>query len=123
MAGPAVGLIASGAFGAMLSVAGIFVNTMQFTLTAPRPSFHPTDTTDAMAWGVLTILVWFLFLLIAALVIMGGRMKGLQNHALAKAAAVLALLPCSPCCVIGLPVGIWALIVLAEPDVQAAFYS
>jgi hypothetical protein len=28
----------------------------------------------------------------------------------------------SPCCFIGLPIGIWALIVLAKPEVKAAFH-
>ena len=108
----------------MLNLVGIFVNTIQFTVPQPPPSLHPTDPTDAMALGVLCILGWFLLLLVSALIVMGGvRMKGLNNHALAMTAAVFALLPFSPCCVIGLPCGIWALNVLAEPEVQEAFQN
>jgi predicted Ser/Thr protein kinase len=55
--------------------------------------------------------------------IIGGalQMLRLRSHGLAMAAAILALLPCGPAWPIGLPVGIWALAVLAAPEVKAAF--
>jgi hypothetical protein len=38
------------------------------------------------------------------------------------AAAIVALIPCfSPCCLIGLPIGIWALVVLSKPEVKSQF--
>jgi hypothetical protein len=49
------------------------------------------------------------------------RMKGLRSYGLAMTACILALLPCSLCCVIGLPIGIWGLVVLNKPEVKAAF--
>jgi hypothetical protein len=45
----------------------------------------------------------------------------LHSRGWASAAAILALMPCGPAWVIGLPVGIWALAVLTEPGVKAAF--
>ena len=37
-------------------------------------------------------------------------------------AAVVALLPCvSPCCLVGLPIGIWALTTMNKPEVKDAF--
>jgi hypothetical protein len=51
-------------------------------------------------------------------------MLKLQNHSLAMAASVIAAipLPCvSPCCLIGLPIGIWAIVVLMKPEVKSAF--
>ena len=47
-------------------------------------------------------------------------MKRLQAYWLAVAASVLAIL-ISPCNLIGLPVGIWALVVLSQREVRAAF--
>ena len=39
-------------------------------------------------------------------------------------AAVLALIPVtSVCCVPGIPIGIWALVVLHQPEVRAAFFG
>ena len=50
------------------------------------------------------------------------RMKELRSYGLAMAGAILGMLPyLSPCCLLGLPFGIWALVVLADPAVKAAF--
>jgi hypothetical protein len=50
------------------------------------------------------------------------NMKWLQGYALSVVAAILAVIPCtSPCYMLGLPFGIWALVVLNDPLVKAAF--
>jgi hypothetical protein len=36
-------------------------------------------------------------------------------------ASIFAMLPCNPCCLLGLPIGIWALVVLSNEDVKDAF--
>jgi hypothetical protein len=57
------------------------------------------------------------FILLGAL-----RMQRLTSHGLAMAAAIVAMIPCfSPCCLLGLPFGIWALIVLSKPEVKSQF--
>ena len=56
-------------------------------------------------------------------VILGGiKMKALRNHGLSMVAAIIAIVPCfGPCCVLGIPFGIWALVVLNDANVRAAF--
>lgn len=50
------------------------------------------------------------------------KMKNLENFNLSLAAAIIAILPCvGPCCCLGLPVGIWSLVVINKPEVKAAF--
>jgi len=50
------------------------------------------------------------------------KMKNLQSYGLACVAALLVAVPCiSPCCVLGLPVGIWALVVLMSEEVKRSF--
>ncbi len=50
------------------------------------------------------------------------KMKNLENFGLAMAASIIALIPCfGPCCCIGIPVGIWSLVVLNKPEVKSAF--
>jgi hypothetical protein len=49
------------------------------------------------------------------------NMLRLDSHGAATSAALAAMLPCSPGWLIGLPVGIWALVVLRAPEVKAAF--
>ena len=67
-----------------------------------------------------------IFGLIVAVVILIGamKMKKLESYAFAMAAAIIAMVPCiSPCCLLGLPFGIWALVVLGDGSVKAAFRS
>jgi hypothetical protein len=52
-----------------------------------------------------------------------NKMRRLEQHGLATAAAVCAMVPCTVCCVLGVPFGIWALSVLNDPYVRAAFRS
>ncbi|AEI62166.1 hypothetical protein [Corallococcus macrosporus] len=50
------------------------------------------------------------------------KMKNLQSHGLAMTAAIISVIPCcSPCACLGIPVGIWALVVLNKPEVKASF--
>jgi hypothetical protein len=38
------------------------------------------------------------------------------------AASIIAIIPCfGPCCCLGIPVGIWALVVINKPEVKSAF--
>ena len=60
---------------------------------------------------------------VGILVLLGAsKMQSLQNHHFALTASILAMVPCiSPCCVLGLPFGIWALVVLNKPEVKSQF--
>jgi predicted PurR-regulated permease PerM len=64
-----------------------------------------------------------LALLVGATILFGAlKMMHLQSYGWAMAAAILAVIPClSPCCCLGIPFGIWALVVLSKPEVKAAF--
>jgi len=51
------------------------------------------------------------------------KMKNLESYGLAMTSAILMVIPAlSPCCFIGIPFGIWALVVLADAQVRAAFH-
>ncbi len=51
----------------------------------------------------------------------GWQMRQLQGWSLSMAGAIVAMLPCSGCCLLGLPIGIWAVVVLLDGDVKRAF--
>ena len=57
---------------------------------------------------------------IATVVIIGAfKMLQQRSWSLSMAAAILMLVPClGPCCPLGIPVGIWALIILFKPEVR-----
>jgi hypothetical protein len=65
----------------------------------------------------------FLAIICNALVIFGGsKMRKLQGYGLAITACVLAILPCTGwCCIFGLVVGIWGIVVLMKDDVKTSF--
>ena len=62
-------------------------------------------------------------LIMSVVILMGAlKMKKLESYNFALTATIIAMVPCiSPCCLVGLPIGIWALVVLMKPEVKAAF--
>ncbi len=75
------------------------------------------------AYGPIGIASNLLGLLLSVLILMGAlKMQSLRSYEFSVTAAILALLPCmTPCCLIGLPFGIWALTVLHAPEVRSQF--
>lgn len=76
--------------------------------------------------GIVGAILYIVMALLQGIVIFGGvKMKNLQSWGLSVAAAVVALLPCTNwiCCLIGAPIGIWALVVLMNQEVKASFRS
>jgi len=79
---------------------------------------------QAMQQSTLMTVISVTFgLIISGLIFYGGmKMRKLESWGIALAASILALVPCiSPCCCIGIPIGIWALIVLMDDHVKEAF--
>jgi hypothetical protein len=66
-------------------------------------------------------------LLVAAMngfVLLGAlKMMRLENRGLAMAACIVAMIPPNCCCILGIPFGIWALVVLNKPEVKSQFTS
>lgn len=70
------------------------------------------------------VFVSFLVLALGCLVFHGAaKMKSLESYGWAMAACILAMLPCSLCCILGLPFGIWGLLVINRSDVNNAFHA
>lgn len=56
------------------------------------------------------------------LTVVGGlKMRSLSGYGLAMTGAIAGIVPMGGCCCLTLPFGIWALIVLINPDVKSAF--
>jgi hypothetical protein len=62
-------------------------------------------------------------LALSVLILIGAaKMQSLRSYEFAVTAAILAMVPClTPCCLIGLPFGIWALVVLSKPEIKSHF--
>ena len=60
---------------------------------------------------------------IIGILVTGGAacMLGRKLRGLAIVGSIAAMLPCGPCCLLGIPFGIWSLVVLQNADVADAF--
>jgi hypothetical protein len=103
----------------------LFVLLILATIPGQIMRFRTIDTSTPEGAGELTggivgLMLWPLFTLCITFGSIGMiRMKGYSS---AMFAAILAVIPiCSPCFVLGIPFGIWALIVLRRPEVKRRF--
>ena len=123
--GPAIGLIVAAAIvicvmllGAAGQIANLAVMQRMGNVPPPQAPFGPE-------FPVISVCVYAGFaVLLNILVIVGAvKMKNLESWGLALTAAILAVIPCisSCCCILEIPFGIWALVVLNDPAVRAAF--
>jgi len=116
---PAIGLIVVAILGFLLQVAGLIFRLFFSALAARQ-----TEAWPAMFSGSLTIVTSIIGILVSGLILLGGiKMKNLESHGLAMTASIIAMIPCiSPCCLLGLPIGIWCVVVLSKPEVKSAFH-
>jgi hypothetical protein len=67
--------------------------------------------------GKVVIALWQLIVIAGSFAMMRLRARGFCFTAM-----VMQIIPCAgPCCLFGLPVGIWGLVVLSRPEVREAF--
>lgn len=120
--GPALGLMITAGIGAAFQVLGLLMNLLGAGMGAMA---RGSQGMPNMLSGGIGAVFNVIGLAIAVVIFMGaGKMKNLQSYGFAMAATILAMIPCiSPCCLIGLPVGIWALVVLMKPEVKGAFQA
>lgn len=119
---PATFLIAVAAIGILGQLLGLVMNVLGMGMAglADQPG---GDAIPMMMQGTMGIIGSIIGILVGAFIIYGAlQMKQLVNYPLAVAASAVAMVPClSPCCCLGLPVGIWCLVILMRADVKAAF--
>jgi hypothetical protein len=109
----------------LLVLSLLFVLLIVASLPNQMVKFQAIDTstpdgTGEMIGFVGALIMWPLMSLVIAFgAISMIRLKG---YASAYTAAILAVIPgCSPCFILGIPFGIWAIIVLNRPDVKQRF--
>jgi hypothetical protein len=114
---PAIGLMASGGLNAAFTLISMLVVGLGGTAAIADP-----EARDALpGFGVL--LAFGLFNLVLALLTLyaGWQMRQVQSWTLCMAGSIAAMLPCSVCCILGLPMGVWAMIVLIDNEVKQMF--
>ena len=124
--GPAIALIVTAVLGLILVALGLVINVM--TLSGFQTGLQQINDPQiqkllSTMGGGLGIVQDIISAVAGVIVLMGAfKMQKLQNHQFALTAGIVAMLPCiSPCCVFGLPAGIWALVILNRPEVKSQF--
>jgi hypothetical protein len=120
--GPAIGLIIVAIIGFILQAVSLVLNLVGASIMASQQM--PSEAWAKMFSGAMGIIFNVLAILISGILLFAGmKMRKLESYGLCMTASILAMIPCiSPCCVIGLPIGIWALVVLSKPEVKSAFH-
>ena len=124
--GPAIGLLVTAIIGVCLGLFGLVGNIFGVGMSGLQNLGGGSGAADRymqyMTGGV-GIVSAILGLAVSGFIIWAAlQMKQLRNWTMAVVASIVAMIPCiGPCCIIGIPIGIWSLIVLMKPDVKAAF--
>jgi hypothetical protein len=124
--GPAIALIVTAILGLMLVVVGLVINVLMLSgfQTGLQQINDPQVQKLLSAMGGGLGIVQDIISGVAGVIVLLGalKMQKLQSHQFALTAGIVAMLPCiSPCCVFGLPAGIWALVILNKPEVKSQF--
>lgn len=123
--GPAIGLLITAVIGILFALFGLLANLMGFGMAGLDQFgggygdryWSMWTGGMGMAFSVVFLAIWG-FVAWASL-----KMKVLEQWTAAVVASVLAMIPCSCACILGLPIGIWSLVILLKPEVKTAFKS
>jgi hypothetical protein len=126
---PAVCLIVTAVLGLIMQLLGLLNNLFMIGLIrhAPQPNMPNMPNMPVMPEfliaGPFALVSGIVAICLSVVVLIGAmKMKRLENYGFAMAASIIAMIPCfSPCCLLGLPIGIWAVIVLSDPAVKSSF--
>ncbi|HTQ50608.1 MAG TPA: DUF4339 domain-containing protein [Candidatus Acidoferrales bacterium] len=132
--GPAIALKVTAILNAVLAVWGL-VKTMFFrpNLDQFNAALQQIGDPQAqqmvqqwlhLAYGPVGMINSVFELVMSLLIYLGAtKMQSLRSYEFAYTAAILAMVPClTPCCVIGLPFGIWAVVALGKSGVKSQFH-
>lgn len=122
---PSVLVLLSGALGTLYGLSTLLfqgpINAWLMHRLAQDPRFAdalktvPADGGRSYFWPVFT-------LALSGLAIAGAlKMRNLQSFGLAVAGTIASMILFPGCCCFGIPVGIWAIVVVMRPEVKSQF--
>lgn len=120
---PAIFLMVIAGLSILGNILSLVLNLAGVGMGGFAPGGSEQDRIIRMFSGGMGMVFALLGLLVNSVVIFGAmKMKALTGYTLAMTAAILAIVPCS-CCCLNIPFGIWSLVVLLDSNVKAAFRS
>jgi hypothetical protein len=122
VSGPATGLQVVGWIGVALSSLSLCINLAGALGQIPGGGNNQQNQMQVAANGVSGVIGAIVGIVFSVIILVGaGKMKRLENYGFAMASSIIAMLPCTACCILGLPFGIWSLVVLNKPEVKDSF--
>jgi hypothetical protein len=121
---PGIALIVLDALGLILGVISVFApNDPEKMREALSQGMDPEQVEKIVQFAPGSgVAINILGLLMAGFVLFAGiRMVQGRGWDIGVAGSIVAMIPCWRCCILGVPIGIWSLIVLFDKDVKAAF--
>ncbi len=120
--GPAIGLMVLGGLSILIELLMLLLRILGTGFSVLSAS-GGGDAAVGLFSGAIGIVFSIVAIALASFIIFSAmKMKNLQSYNLAMGGAIAAMLPCvGPCCLLGLPLGAWALYVLLQPGVKNAF--
>jgi phage FluMu protein Com len=117
---PAISLMVT----AILGILSCFLQLSTILLHL-QPLFDPWKPRqlDFALTGPISIVQSVIAILVCVFIFYGAaKMKNLENYGLALTVSIISMIPCfNPCCCLGLPFGIWAIVILSNPAVKNSF--
>lgn len=119
--GPAIGLLIVGMLDCFFVPILALVATCDLTFVDPEAPSVP-GSIDIL-WTIATIIAFFFVTLFPGvlMIVAAVKMKRLQAYWLAVVAGILAVVLSPASFFIGLPIGVWTLVVLSQRDMRTAF--
>lgn len=117
--GPGIVLLILGILTLLVALIG---TRASIYLTMQEADQVPADVRSTQLAG--TIVFWALLYFVSGSIgILGGiAMIRARGHRTAFVAAIVACIPClSPCLILGIPFGIWAIVALNKPETKALY--
>ena len=117
---PAILMIVAGSLGLIAHIASVVIAALATGLAVNAGQVEPVVSSAQAAGRIAGSVIG---VVVDGVVIFGAiKMLKLESWGLALAASFLAMFPCISCgCLIGLPAGIWSLVVLNDVHVKDTF--
>ena len=105
-------MLVIGGLGIVVGIGNIFFTVVALAAVQQNdPSFI-----GGRLIGAVVSLIWGIVVTLG-----GSKLKSLQSYGSAMTGVIFAMLPCNPVCVLGLFIGIWALVMMNQQEVKDAF--
>lgn len=120
---PAIALCVLASLGLALSIFNVGYALTEHPVDPNVPEFMQAMQKGSQ--GTTAAIIQGCFVVVNSLILAGAvQMLRFRTWGLALTAAILAMINFSSfCCVPGMPVGIWSLVILLMPEVRAAFQA